>query len=32
VDVYLDASALAQQMAADVRAGLGRTPKTLPPK
>jgi L-histidine N-alpha-methyltransferase len=30
--VYLDAGALAEQMAADIRAGLTATPKTLPPK
>ncbi|GAB3765476.1 L-histidine N-alpha-methyltransferase [Nocardioides ginsengisegetis] len=31
-DVHLDPGALADQMARDVRAGLGSTPKTLPPK
>src|SRR6059058_2376883 len=30
--VHLDARALADQMATDVRAGLTATPKTLPPK
>ncbi|MCW2595096.1 MAG: histidyl-tRNA synthetase [Jatrophihabitans sp.] len=30
--VYLDPGALAEQMAADIRAGLTATPKTLPPK
>jgi L-histidine N-alpha-methyltransferase len=30
--VHLDPGALAEQMAADVRAGLTATPKTLPPK
>jgi L-histidine Nalpha-methyltransferase len=32
VDVYLDPSALADQLARDVRAGLSASPKTLPPK
>ena len=32
MDVYLDPGALAEQLAADVRAGLTATPKTLPPK
>jgi L-histidine N-alpha-methyltransferase len=32
VDVYLDPGALAEQLAADVRAGLTATPKALPPK
>lgn len=32
LDVHLDAGALARQMADDVRAGLTRTPKVLPPK
>jgi L-histidine N-alpha-methyltransferase len=32
MDVYLDPSALARQMAEDVRAGLTATPKVLPPK
>jgi L-histidine N-alpha-methyltransferase len=30
--VHLDPAALAEQMAVDVRAGLARTPKVLPPK
>jgi L-histidine N-alpha-methyltransferase len=30
--VHLDPGALAEQMAADIRAGLTATPKTLPPK
>ncbi|MDT4930319.1 MAG: L-histidine Nalpha-methyltransferase [Pseudonocardiales bacterium] len=30
--VYLDPGALAEQMAADIRAGLTATPKALPPK
>ena len=32
MEIYLDPGALADQMAADVRAGLTATPKTLPPK
>jgi L-histidine N-alpha-methyltransferase len=32
VDVHLAPDATAQALAADVRAGLGATPKTLPPK
>ena len=32
MDVFLDPGALAEQMAADVRAGLASTPKTLPSK
>jgi L-histidine N-alpha-methyltransferase len=32
MDVFLDPGALAEQMAADVRAGLTSTPKTLPSK
>jgi L-histidine N-alpha-methyltransferase len=32
MDVYLDSGALAGQLAADVRAGLTASPKTLPPK
>ncbi len=32
MDVHLDPSALAEQMAIDVREGLTATPKTLPPK
>jgi L-histidine N-alpha-methyltransferase len=32
VEVHLDSGALAEQMAADVRAGLTATPKALPPK
>ena len=32
MDVHLDPDMLARQMAADVRAGLTSTPKTLPPK
>jgi L-histidine N-alpha-methyltransferase len=32
MEVYLDPGTLARQMAADVRAGLCRTPKALPPK
>jgi L-histidine N-alpha-methyltransferase len=32
VERYLSDEALADQLAADVRAGLGATPKTLPPK
>ena len=32
VDVHLEPDAMARALAADVRAGLGSTPKTLPPK
>jgi L-histidine Nalpha-methyltransferase len=32
VDVHLEGDDLAKALAADVRAGLGRTPKELPPK
>ncbi len=32
MEIHLDPGALAEQMAADVRAGLTSTPKTLPPK
>jgi L-histidine N-alpha-methyltransferase len=32
VDVYLEPEALARALESDVRAGLGSTPKTLPPK
>jgi len=32
MDVHLDPGALHEQMAADVRAGLSATPKSLPPK
>ncbi len=32
VDVHLESDAAATALAADVRAGLGATPKTLPPK